>query len=66
VPDSIVKRLGLKAGDRLVFLVEEGDEGIVHLHRVRESYAGALAGVYGDTPEEIAAYLEEEREAWTE
>jgi bifunctional DNA-binding transcriptional regulator/antitoxin component of YhaV-PrlF toxin-antitoxin module len=66
VPDSIVKRLGFKVGDRFIFVVEDGDDTVVHLHRIQDSYAGALAGVFGDSPEDIAAYLEEEREAWEE
>ncbi len=65
-PDVIVKRLGLREGDRFVFAVDDSDRDVVRLHRLRESYAGALAGVYGSTPQEIADYLDGEREAWGE
>lgn len=63
VPKKIVEKLGLREGDRLLFVVEEGDEDVVHLHRIRKSYAGTLAGVYG-RPEEIEAYVHSEHEAW--
>jgi AbrB family looped-hinge helix DNA binding protein len=63
VPKKVVEKLGLREGDRFLFIVEEGDEDIVHLHRIRRSYAGALAGVYG-TPEEIEEYIRGEHEAW--
>jgi bifunctional DNA-binding transcriptional regulator/antitoxin component of YhaV-PrlF toxin-antitoxin module len=66
LPDAIVKRLGVHEGDRFVFVLEDSDQNVEHLHRLRESYAGALAGVYGSTPQEIADYLEQEREAWGE
>lgn len=65
VPREIVRFLGLAPGDRLLFEVTEGEPNEVHVRRLRESYAGALAGVYGP-PEEAARYLREEREAWAD
>jgi hypothetical protein len=65
LPKVIVDALGAHPGDRFVFAMDEGDVDVVHLYRVRESYAGALAGVYG-TPEEVKSYLRGEREAWEE
>jgi bifunctional DNA-binding transcriptional regulator/antitoxin component of YhaV-PrlF toxin-antitoxin module len=66
VPAAIVKRLGLRAGDRFAFVAEDGDQDVLCLYRLRESYAGTLAGVYGRTPQEIADYLHAERETWGE
>ena len=63
VPAAVVKRLGLRPGDRLVWVVREGEPDEIRVRRVRRGYAGALAGVYG-TPEEAAAYLRGEAEAW--
>jgi hypothetical protein len=36
------------------------DPDTVRLHRIRSSYAGALAGLYGDP----VAHLDEERRSW--
>ena len=65
LPEPIASRLGVGPGDRLVFEADDGDHDRVHIRRVRRSYAGALAGVYG-TPEEVAEYLRGERESWGE
>jgi AbrB family looped-hinge helix DNA binding protein len=62
LPESIAKRLGVQPGDRLVFETDD-DEEHVRIRPVRRSYAVALAGVYG-TPEEVAAYLADERASW--
>ena len=65
LPEPIASRLGVGPGDRLVFEADDGDHDRVHIRRVRRSYAGALAGVYG-TPEDAAEYLRGERESWGE
>lgn len=65
VPDPVAKQLGAKPGDRLVFEVDEQHPGQARLRVLRRSYAGILVGVYG-TPEEAAAYLQEERASWGE
>ena len=43
---------------------EERQEG--RAHTSLDSHAGTLRDVYGQTPEEIAMYLEEERQSWAE
>jgi hypothetical protein len=60
LPDAIVQADGVRTGDDFVVEYETSDPGTIVLRRVRESYAGALDGVYGD----VKTYLEEEREAW--
>jgi AbrB family looped-hinge helix DNA binding protein len=65
LPKRVADALGVHAGDRLIFVVDERDPTVVHVHRLLDSYAGALAGVYG-TPEEARAYQQAEREAWDE
>jgi AbrB family looped-hinge helix DNA binding protein len=64
LPKRVADVLGVHPGDRLIFVVDECDPTVVHMHRLPDSYAGALAGVYG-TPEEAKAYLQAEREAWS-
>jgi AbrB family looped-hinge helix DNA binding protein len=56
VPKAIAEAAGLQAGDRILFVVDDADPSVVHLHRLPESYAGLLAGVYAaaDGPSEAA------------
>jgi bifunctional DNA-binding transcriptional regulator/antitoxin component of YhaV-PrlF toxin-antitoxin module len=65
VPKPVVDALAAQPGDRFVWIVEDGERGVVHLHRLQDSYAGSLAGVYG-RPDEVEKYLAAEREAWGE
>ncbi|HZU11712.1 MAG TPA: AbrB/MazE/SpoVT family DNA-binding domain-containing protein [Chloroflexota bacterium] len=60
IPATLARAAGLEPGDRLVLELREGE---IRLRRLRHSYAGTLAGVYG-SPEEVQAYLLGEREAW--
>ncbi len=63
IPQAIAQRHGIEPGRRLV-VVDTGDADEFVVRVVRKSYAGALTGVYGNTPEEIAAYIKGERDAW--
>ncbi|MDQ2742751.1 MAG: type II toxin-antitoxin system PrlF family antitoxin [Chloroflexota bacterium] len=65
VPRKVADALGVKPGDRLVFEIRSEEPHEVHVRRIRRDYAGALAGIYG-SPDEVAAYLREERRAWGE
>lgn len=65
LPKRVAEVLGVHAGDRLIFVVDARDPTVAHIHRLRDSYAGAVAGLYG-TPEETKAYLQTEREAWSQ
>ena len=64
VPDSFVRRLGLKPGDRLLVRLD-GDERAFRVRALPRSYAGIAKGVYG-TADEITAYIDGERAAWNE
>lgn len=64
IPEEIVERLRAEPGDRIVFEWDEENPRRAQIRIVRRSYAGALAGVYGRTPEEVDAYLRGERESW--
>jgi bifunctional DNA-binding transcriptional regulator/antitoxin component of YhaV-PrlF toxin-antitoxin module len=65
VPKAIVDAVGARPGDRFVFVIEDGDRDVFQVRRIRESYEGILAGVYG-TPEDAQAYLRGEDAAWDE
>lgn len=60
LPEPVVQAAGLAEGDRFLVEISADDPDVVRLHRIRSSYAGALAGVYGDP----AAHLDEERRTW--
>ena len=60
LPEPVVRAGGFREGDRFVVEVSEDDPDTVRLHRIRDSYAGALAGVYGDAVQ----YVREERRSW--
>ncbi len=60
IPEPVAKAAGIEEGDTFLVELESDDPSVLRLRRVRDSYAGALRGVYGDT----AAYLEDERRDW--
>jgi AbrB family looped-hinge helix DNA binding protein len=66
LPKAIVEGLGIEPGDTLIFQIDDDTPRRVHIRPLLRSYAGILTGVYGETPEEVAAYLREERESWGE
>lgn len=60
LPDPLVQAAGLAEGDRFTVEVDPAEPDVVRLRRLRSSYAGALADVYGDAAEALA----EERQSW--
>jgi len=60
LPEPVVEAAGISEGDRFVVEVARDDPDTVRLHRIRDSYAGALRDVYGDPDE----YLAGERASW--
>lgn len=62
LPDPIVQAAGLDEGDRFVVDIDPGEPDVIRLRRVRNSYAGAMAAVYGDAGKALA----EERGSWPE
>ena len=62
VPEPFVEQLGLSPGDRLIISLDP-ESATLRARPLRKSYYGSMRGVYG-TPEEVKAYLDEERAAW--
>ena len=60
LPEQVVQAAGILEGDRFVVEVAPNDPDTVRLHRIRQSYAGALRHVYGDATD----YLDRERGSW--
>ncbi|HVA34466.1 MAG TPA: AbrB/MazE/SpoVT family DNA-binding domain-containing protein [Candidatus Baltobacteraceae bacterium] len=59
LPGVALEALGVAEGDALIVEIRP-EEQTATLRPVRRSYAGALAGVYGDAD----AYTSKERESW--
>ena len=65
LPARLVRELGLEPGDKLAIEVEEGRLILHPRPKDWVSYtAGSLKGVYGETKEDIDAYLKEVRGSW--
>ena len=64
LPERVARRLGVRAGQRLIVTV--ADEGATEatMRPLRESYAGIAKGVYGRTTAEQLRYVAEERGSW--
>lgn len=60
LPDAVVQAVGLTEGDRFIVDRDPSDPDVVRLRRIRDTYAGTLASVYGDA----TAALAEERASW--
>jgi AbrB family looped-hinge helix DNA binding protein len=63
IPEAIATQLGIGPGDRLFARVDES--GQLVMRKVPNSFAGALAGLWG-TQEEIDAEIRAGRDEWTE
>ena len=63
VPQPVIKALGLWPGDRVVFVVREGQAGEAHLHRMPTNFAGVARDAYAGR-RHGSLYVRAEREAW--
>lgn len=64
-PDIIARRMQVREGSRLIIEFDE-ERREARVRPILDSYAGTMPDVYGETPEEVAGYLEEERQSWPE
>jgi len=62
IPERVATQLHARPGDEFVLLVEGRDS--VRLVRVRDSYAGALSGLWGPAQRDRDDWLREERRTW--
>ena len=66
IPKLVADALGLRPGDRLVFVVNEDARDAVHLYLMPKSFAGIAADDAYGGPEGGVAYVRAERQAWGE
>jgi AbrB family looped-hinge helix DNA binding protein len=64
IPLEVRRRLGLKTGDPLVIVAQDGEAILMTPRRYVESLRGAVRGTYGRTREEVDAFIRRERTAW--
>lgn len=64
VPSAVRERLGLRPGDRGIWILRDDEAVLVSAGRYARMTEGLLKGTYGRTREEIQQYLEKEREGW--
>lgn len=64
VPSVVRERLGLRPGDRGIWILRDDEAVLVSARRYARMTEGLLAGTYGRTRDEIRQYLEKEREGW--
>jgi AbrB family looped-hinge helix DNA binding protein len=64
IPMEVRRRMGLKAGARLVLVEGDREATLMTPHRYAERLRGAARGLYGRTRAEVDAYVREERRAW--
>jgi AbrB family looped-hinge helix DNA binding protein len=62
IPLAIAERHGIEPGQRLV-IIDNGSADEFTVRVLRTSYAGALAGIFGTTDENVA-YVRTERGTW--
>ncbi|MBI3978864.1 MAG: AbrB/MazE/SpoVT family DNA-binding domain-containing protein [Chloroflexi bacterium] len=65
LPDAVAAVMGAQPADRFVLTVDKRNPEGAQLRRLRRSYAGVAAGVYG-AADEVADYVRHERESWNE
>jgi bifunctional DNA-binding transcriptional regulator/antitoxin component of YhaV-PrlF toxin-antitoxin module len=63
IPRAVAERHGIEPGRRLV-IVDSGNDDEFTVRILPRSYAGRLAGVFGQTMDENVEYVRQEREDW--
>lgn len=63
IPRAVAERHGIAPGRRVVF-IETGSQDEFTIRVLPNTYAGALAGVYGKATNENVEYVRREREDW--
>ena len=63
LPDAVLRHMGTRAGDRVLIESDPDEPDVLRVRAVRRSYAGLLAGVYGNADEPLR-YVRAEQESW--
>ena len=64
IPKALRDNMGITTGD-LLLITAEGDQILITLpEKYAETTRGILKGMWGNTPDQVQAYLAEERDSW--
>ena len=64
IPKALRDSVGMKTGDLLLITAEGDQVRITPPEKYAKTTRGLLKGVWGNTPDQVQAYLEEERNSW--
>jgi AbrB family looped-hinge helix DNA binding protein len=64
IPQEMRQALGLEAGDELLITFEEGRMILTRPEQYARTTRGLLKGTWGRTKQEVARYLDKERQSW--
>ncbi len=64
IPLDVRRRLGIRAGDRLVVVAGDREAVLMTAARYVETLRGAGRGVYGKTAADVDRYIRRERGTW--
>ncbi len=64
IPQEMRQALGLEAGDELLITFEEGRMILTRPEQYARTTRGLLKGTWGRTKQEVARYLDQERQSW--
>ena len=64
IPKVLRESLGVEIGDLLLMTAEENQLSIIPAEKYARTTRGLLKGLWGDTPDMVETYLEEERKSW--
>ena len=64
IPKALRESIGIKTGDLLLITAEADQLLITPPGKYAKTTRGLLKRVWGDNPDEVEAYLEEERNSW--
>ena len=64
IPKALRESIGIKTGDLLLITAEANRLLITPPEKYAETTRGLLKGMWGHNPDEVEAYLAEERDSW--
>lgn len=64
IPKVLRDKIGIEVGDSLLITAEGNRISIILSEKYAKMTRGLLKGLWGNTPDEVEAYIEKERKSW--
>ena len=64
IPKALRESMGVEIGDLLLMTAEADQLHIMPPEKYAKATCGILKGTWGDNPDQVQAYLAEERNSW--